>query len=149
MIKIKTRSGNDYRLFDTETGKYVLFTAENRSKALFCLLIQNEIKKPNKNPLYRHSVGELADIYKEQLDLTVSEKLTTLSLETFLYKLDRKIGLDELIHDDKFIKLSLCVLQDQKSESTRTYSDNIKTLKQEYKHLNNLIFADEELKENL
>ena len=99
MIKLKKRFEFDYRLYDTVTGQFLPFTAENRYKALFCMLVECESKKTNKSKDYRHSVEEMADIYFKELTDTIPHQLNTLLAETFLYKLGRKIGTYSLIND--------------------------------------------------
>ena len=140
MIRIKEKHKDDYRLYDTESGKFVPFTAENRSRALFCYLVDCESKKENKNPGYRYSVEELADIYYKQLVETIPEKLTGTICDKFVYKLHREIGIVDLLEDETFNKLVLCVLSDQKSEQKRTTEQNIETLKKDYEFMNEKIF---------
>ena len=140
MIRLKENPKDDYRLYDTKSGKFVPFTAENRSRALFCLLVDCESKKENKNPGYRYSVEELADIYYKQLVETVPEKLTAMLCDKFVYKLHREIGIVDLIDDENFNKLVLCVLSDQKSEQKRITEKNIEALKKDYGYMDEKIF---------
>lgn len=143
MIKYKERFEDDWRLFDTETGKYVKNTAENRSRAMFCLIVATEAKKDQKTKEDRYSVEELADIYGTVLyESRHLNRLSIVDLEAFVYRLDSKIGIGALASDERFEKLALCVLADQQKETTQTTKENLDTLKTDYSFMDNYIFEE-------
>ena len=143
MIKYKERFEDDWRLFDTETGKYVKNTAENRSRAMFCLIVATEAKKDQKTEDDRYSVEELANIYGTVLyECRHLKRLSTIDLEALIYRLDSKIGLGALASDERFEGLAAKVLLDQQKDSTWTTKENIETLKNDYSYMDNYIFEN-------
>ena len=143
MIKFKERFEDDWRLFDTETGKYVQNTAENRCRAMFCLIVATEANKENKGEDDRYNVEELAEIYEATLlENRHLKNPSRIDLEKFIYRLDSKIGLGNLAADERFEGLAAKVLLDQQKDSTWTTKENIETLKNDYSYMDNYIFEN-------
>jgi|GEM_PF-4700220 len=145
MIKVKERYDSDFRLYDTETGKFVPNNAENRSRAMFCLLVACEASKEEKGKDDRLSVEQLANMYGTVLyEYRHLDKLTNAELDAFIYRFDRKIGLGKLADDERFEKLALCVLKDQQDQYTETNIYDVETLKYDYAYMDKYIFAEKE-----
>ena len=144
MIKLKQRFDSDWRLFDTESGKFVPNTPENRSRAMFCLLAANEVQKGQSGWQEAHSVEELANIYGTVLyQFRHIEKIDRVYFDAFVCRLGMKIGIGHLAEDKKFQKLALCVLKDQQDEYSMTNIYDVETLKQDYGFMDKYIFAEE------
>ena len=142
MIQVKKRF-DDFRLYDTKNGKYVEFNAENRSRALFCMIVNNEAQKEgNRDTLY--SVEEMANLYGKTLyEFREIKKANQIDYEAFMYLLDRRFGLHKLDGNRFFEKLALCVLYDQQDEYTQTNIYDVETLKRDYGYMDNEIFNEE------
>lgn len=150
MIKLKERYDSDWRLFDTESGKFVPNTPENRSRAMFCLMVACEANKAQKGRDERYSVEELANLYGTVCyEYRHLKKITLTDLESFIYRLDSKIGLGKLANDERFVRLSLCVLKDQQDEFSQTNIYDVETLKQDYGFMDRYIFAQDKKEELL
>ena len=84
MIKLKERYEDDWRLYDTKTGKYVPNNPENRSRAMFCMMVAYEASKPNKGRDERYSVEEIANMYGTILyEHRHLDKITRVDLDEF------------------------------------------------------------------
>lgn len=148
MIRLKESYGYGYRLFDTETGKYVANTPESRREALFCLLVANEIKLAKKDVSNdQYSVEKIAKYYGETLYLYSNMEFDTKIFKSFKNRLDENFALYGLLDKEENEVLAYSVLKDQQNEKTKANVFDIYALKEEYKYLNNKIFANQEEKE--
>ena len=144
MIKVVESFGGGYRLMDTNTGKYLQNNAENRSRAMFCMLLENEASKSVKSREYRYSVEELANFYGTALyEARGLEKISNLELEEFIYIFDRKVGINKLEKSEVFVNLAEDVLKDQQNEYSMTNIYDVETLKHDYKFMDEKIFEEE------
>ena len=144
MIKVVESFGGGYRLMNTNTGKYLQNNAENRSRAMFCMLLENEASKSVKSRKYRYSVEELAKFYGTALyEARGLKKLSNLELEEFIYIFDRKVGIDNLEKSEVFVNLAKDVLKDQQDEYSMTNIYDVETLKHDYKFMDEKIFEEE------
>ena len=132
MIAIKERFEKDWRLFDTETNKYVKNTPENRNKAMISAFIENELKKEGK----RNAVEQVVYAYYKALETTKKDPVNFKSLNRFLLALDEKLYINSFNESKPFQKLALCVLKDQKDEKTALCFDDLAKYAEEYQHLN-------------
>ena len=147
MISLKKRF-NDFRLYDTKNGKYVPFNAENRSRALFCMLARNEAHKHEKTADELYSIDELANMYGTILyEFRTFKQIDEIAYDAFMYMLNRKVGIADLTKNEGFNKLALCVLNDQLQELTQTNIYDIETLKQDYRYFDAAIFKRHEIED--
>ena len=145
MIQLKERFDSDWRLYDTETGRIVPNNAENRSRAMFCMMVANEARKTNKGRDERYSVEEMANIYGTVCyEYRHLDKITTVDLDAFIYRFDSKFGLGKLAADERFEKLALCVLHDQQNAYTETNIYDVETLKHDYGYMDQYIFGEKQ-----
>lgn len=145
MIEVKNRYDEDYRIFESNNGKYVKYNPETRSRAFFSMLVKNEIAKAERGDEKLLSVEELANIYGTiTYEFRNLEKVDKFALQAFRHELNRRIGIVDL-HDKKFNKLALYVLSDQQDEYSATNIYDIEELKKMYAPLNKKIFAKQEI----
>lgn len=151
MIKLKESYGFGFRLFDDQTGEYVRNTADNRSEALFCALLESEAKKPYKDEPFRlHTVSETAKIFFDFLKTSETPHLVDERLvREFVRGCDAVWEINGLKDDENFQKLVFCVLNDQRDENKATNAYDIENFSRKYEYMNNEIFGKEEKQEEV
>ena len=145
MLKMKESYGYGFRLFNTETGKYVEDTAENRREALFCLLVEHEIKLTQKGMAKddHYSVEKIANYYAEALYLYRNVEMDDVHFKSFKNRLDENFGLYGLLDKEENQVLAYAVLKDQQNEKTKASVYDFDKLKNKYESLDEKIFAKE------
>ena len=145
MIELKERFEKDWRLFDTETNKYVKNTPENRNRAMISALITNELKKDGKH----NTVEEVVYAYYKALYAVKNAPVNFKTLNRFLLALDEKLYIVGSLEDNKaFQKIALCVLKDQKDEKTALDFTDLAKYATEFSHLNQKLFKLDLFEEN-
>lgn len=146
MIEIKESYGFGFRLYDSETGKYIQNNADNRSRALFCALLQNEANK-GKAHKEKHSVEEIANVYENALIQSKCDNLNE-AVDGFLFFANHQLDLDKkgFYKNENLIRLIYLVMNDQKDEKKQTGFDSIQAMANDYKFMNKKILGKAEEK---
>lgn len=135
-------------MYYSETGKYLQNNADNRSRALFCALLQNQANKAHKEKL--HSVEEVANVYENSLVQSKCDNLNE-AVDGFLFFANYQLKLDQkaFYKNENMIRLIYLVMNDQKDETKQTNYDSIKAMADDYKFMNKKILGKEEEKEKV
>ena len=150
MISLKESYGFGYRLFDTETGGYLQNNAKNRNEALFCTLLQNEIKKGNDiregrtDNVFLKSVDQLLWDYFRCLEDAKKYSLDMHTLKDFITDLNKNFRIKNLKNNEDFKKLAYSVLEDQYDENKRFNGYEVELLSEKYAKYDKVIFNDKE-----
>ena len=155
MINLKDSYGFGYRLFDTETGEYVINNAKNRNEALFCSLLQNEIKRgkdirEGKNDyVFLKSVDQILWDYYTCLEEATKYPLNAGTLKDFITDLNKNFRIKDLKRDENFNQLAYCVLEDQHDENKRLNGYEVEKISEKYAKYDRVIFNENDIEENL
>ena len=128
MIKIvETNKANaTYSFYETNAKQFVKNTADNRAKALFCLVLENYRKMVEK-PKEAILAGKFGNLL---MDNQVNRNLDQNDIDEFVEDLQEIFPMVHLEYNEEEIleKLSEAVLLDQQNPETKFTEEKIKDL---------------------